>query len=88
MKTQRIRIKIVQYLEDNGPQPTYAIQDYINETMRHGTTSQQLGNCLSKDKRFKKVGSAFRGGILSGGYQVCVWDLTTHDEPNPLEEKN
>ena len=81
MKTQRIRIKITEYLKENGPQPTYAIQDYINENMRHGTTSQQLGNCLSKDKRFKKVGSTTRKGFLSGGYEVCVWGL---NEDPPL----
>ena len=84
MKTRRIRIKIAEFLKENGPQPTYAIQDYINECMRHGTTSQQLGNCLSKDKRFIKVGAARRNGILSGGYEVCVWGLNEEESLEPL----
>ena len=41
--------------------------------MRHGTTSQQLGNVLSKDKDIVKVGYIKRSGILSGGYDICEW---------------
>ena len=81
MRTKRIRIKIAEYLKENGPQTTFAIQEHINDCFRHGTTSQQLGNCLSKDKRFKKVGFATRKGVLSGHYEVCVWDLVTEPEP-------
>ena len=46
---------------------------HINSTMRHGTTSQQLGNVLSKDKDIVKVGYIKRSGILSGGYDICEW---------------
>ena len=55
MKTTRIREKIKKFLGDR-PRNTAEILEYINSTMRHGTTSQQLGNVLSKDKDIVKVG--------------------------------
>tara|TARA_B100000686_G_C16409957_1_gene771697 strand:- start:476 stop:718 length:243 start_codon:yes stop_codon:yes gene_type:complete len=75
MKTTRIRQKIRGFLEEHGPQSTSNILDFINSEMRHGTTSQQLGNVLSKDKHFKKVGTTMKNGILSGSYEICMWDL-------------
>ena len=72
MKTTRIREKIKLFLSD-GPQSTSKILEHINSTMRHGTTSQQLGNVLSKDKDIVKVGYIKRSGILSGGYDICEW---------------
>ena len=72
MKTVRIREKIKKYLEDR-PRNTAEILEHINSTMRHGTTSQQLGNVLSKDKDIVKVGYIKRSGILSGGYDICEW---------------
>ena len=75
MKTRKLKIRIIEYLAVNGPQTTNQIQDHINCTTRHGTTSQQLGNVLSKNKDFKKAGTALRAGILSGSYEVVVWDL-------------
>ena len=55
MKTVRIREKIKKFLGDR-PRNTAEILEHINSTMRHGTTSQQLGNVLSKDKDIVKVG--------------------------------
>ena len=72
MKTVRIREKIKKYLEER-PRNTAEILEHINSTMRHGTTSQQLGNVLSKDKDIVKVGYIKRSGILSGGYDICEW---------------
>ena len=46
MKTVRIREKIKKFLGDR-PRNTAEILEHINSTMRHGTTSQQLGNVLS-----------------------------------------
>ena len=43
MKTTRIREKIKKFLGDR-PRNTAEILEHINSTMRHGTTSQQLGN--------------------------------------------
>ena len=70
MKTTRIREKIKKFLGDR-PRNTAEILEHINSTMRHGTTSQQLGNVLSKDKDIVKVGYIKRSGILSGGYDIC-----------------
>ena len=72
MKTVRIREKIKKLLGDR-PRNTAEILEHINSTMRHGTTSQQLGNVLSKDKDIVKVGYIKRSGILSGGYDICEW---------------
>ena len=55
MKTVRIREKIKAFLAER-PRNTAEILEHINSTMRHGTTSQQLGNVLSKDKDIVKVG--------------------------------
>ena len=72
MKTVRIREKIKAVLAER-PRNTAEILEHINSTMRHGTTSQQLGNVLSKDKDIVKVGYIKRSGILSGGYDICEW---------------
>lgn len=72
MKTVRIREKIKKFLAER-PRNTAEILEHINTTMRHGTTSQQLGNVLSKDKDIVKVGYIKRSGILSGGYDICEW---------------
>ena len=74
MKTTRIREKIKKFLGDR-PRNTAEILEHINSTMRHGTTSQQLGNVLSKDKDIEKVSTTKRGGALSGRYDICVWRL-------------
>ena len=52
--------------------------------MRHGTTPQQLGNVLSKDKDILKVATTKRGGALSGRYEICVWTL----RPGVLDGEN
>ena len=72
MKTVRIREKIKKFLSER-PRNTAEILEHINSTMRHGTTSQQLGNVLSKDNEIVKVGYIKRSGILSGGYDICEW---------------
>ena len=75
MKTTRIRVRIKQYLS-NGPRSTTEILEHINKTTRHGTTSQQLGNVLSKDGDIAKVGYVDRAGVRYGSYKVCQWDLS------------
>ena len=72
MKTVRIREKISNYLGP-GPRNTVEILEHINSTMKHGTTSQQLGNVLSKDKHVIKIGFVRKSGILSGAYDICEW---------------
>ncbi len=74
MKTTRIRVKIKDYLATQ-PRTTTEILEYINTTTRHGTTSNQLGNVLSKDKDIVKVGYVQRAGVRYGHYKVCEWAL-------------
>ncbi len=74
MKTTRIRAKIKTYLAER-PRSTTEILEYVNKTSRHGTTPQQLGNVLSKDKDIMKVGMVKRAGVRYGCYHVCQWAL-------------
>ena len=75
MRTTRLRQKIKKFLDDRGEANTTEILEHVNSTMRHGTTPQQLGNVLSKDKDIMKVATTKRGGALSGRYEICVWQL-------------
>ena len=43
--------------------------------MRHGTTTNQLGNVLSRDKRFVVCGMTRVDSMLSGSHEITVWDL-------------
>ena len=66
MRTTRLRQKIKKFLDERGEANTTEILEHVNSTMRHGTTPQQLGNVLSKDKDILKVATTKRGGALSG----------------------
>tara|TARA_B100002052_G_C15395692_1_gene381695 strand:- start:140 stop:487 length:348 start_codon:yes stop_codon:yes gene_type:complete len=83
MRTTRLRQKIKKFLDERGEANTTEILEHVNSTMRHGTTPQQLGNVLSKDKDILKVSTTKRGGALSGRYEICVWQV----RPGALEEK-
>ena len=82
MRTTRLRQNIKKYLATHGECNTQQILEYINRTMRHGTTPQQLGNVLSKDKDIVKVNNTRRAGTLSGSYTICIWALA----PTPAPE--
>ena len=75
MRTTRLRERIKKYLEIHGECNTQQILEHINSTMRHGTTPQQLGNVLAKDKDIVKVRQTRCAGTLSGRYEICVWAL-------------
>ena len=75
MRTTRLRERIKRYLQIHGECNTQQILEHINSTMRHGTTPQQLGNLLSKDKHIVKISNTRRAGTLSGSYEICVWAL-------------
>ena len=55
MRTTRLRQKIKKFLDLKGEANTTEILEHVNSTMRHGTTPQQLGNVLSKDKDILKI---------------------------------
>ncbi len=75
MKTQRIREKIKEYLKEYGPKSTLEILDMINDTYRNGTTCQQLGNVLSKDRDIIKTGHVKVLSNFTGTYNICEWGL-------------
>lgn len=77
VKTSRLRQKVKDYLKA-GPKSTAEILEYINTHSRHGTTTQQLGNVLSKDKDIAKVGYVRRVGNRYGSYNICEWCLKGH----------
>ena len=72
MRTTRLRERIKRFLAEKGEANTTEILEHVNTTTRHGTTPQQLGNVLSKDKDIEKVSTTKRGGALSGRYDICV----------------
>ena len=75
MKTTRIREKIKKFLGDR-PRNTAEILEYINSTMRHGTTSQQRQRTVQGQGHCQgRLHQAF--GILSGGYDICEWATRT-----------
>ena len=84
MRTTRLRQKIKKFLNERSEANTTEILEHVNSTMRHGTTPQQLGNVLSKDKDILKVATTKRGGALSGRYEICVWTL----RPGVLDGEN
>ena len=75
-KTKRIRSLIAAYLEKEGKASFTRILTHINDTTRHGTTSQQLGNVLAKNTEFTKCGMVFQESMLTGGYEVTVWEMS------------
>ena len=75
-RTKRLRKEILTFLEKNGKSNTSEIMDHINKKYRWGTSINQLGNVLAKDKRFEKVG--FYNNSVGDGTRcrVCIWDLS------------
>lgn len=92
-RTIRLRKSLVEYLNGDiqdawiekgvrprepGPANTQELLVFYNISTRHGTTTHQLGNVLSKDSNIVKVGTIRTGrSMVSGGYDICVW--ATHD---------
>jgi len=89
MRTTRLRQRIKAFLKEQGQANTQQILEHINTVMRHGTTPQQLGNVLSKDKDIMKVDITKRKGTTSSNYHICVWALTPEypqaPAPAPVE---
>ena len=87
MRTTRLRQKIKKFLYERGEANTTEILEHVNSTMRHGTTPQQLGNVLSKDKdilkwlRPKEVGHFLAGTeSASGRFAQALWRIRrNHD---------
>ena len=72
---------IVKTLEENGPMCTPSILELVNSTTRHGTTMNELGNVLAKNKEIQEFGTTWTRSLMGGRYEVRVW-TTAHDNPN------
>jgi hypothetical protein len=62
-------------LSEQGELSFSMIKDKLNETTRHGVTSNRLGNILAKDPRFLKSGHERKLSIISGNYRITLWKL-------------
>ena len=87
MRTTRLRQKIKKFLDERGEANTTEILEHVNSTMRHGTTPQQLGNVLSKDKDILKVSTTKRGGpyregtkFVSGRFALVLWKRRSNQD--------
>tara|TARA_B100001123_G_C15144869_1_gene961125 strand:+ start:471 stop:731 length:261 start_codon:yes stop_codon:yes gene_type:complete len=78
--TKRLRNAVYSFLEKNENANTTQIFDHINSRFRWGTSMNQLGNILAKDRRFQKVG--FLSNSSGNGYRcrICVWALKNNSE--------
>ena len=74
-RTRRLREEVLSLLEGKGTANTVEIFDHLNERFRWGATMNQVGNIMSKDSRFSKVGHV-RGPFRGSVYTVCVWGLS------------
>ena len=82
MRTTRLRQKIKKFLDERGEANTTEILEHVNSTMRHGTTPQQLGNVLSKDKDILKVATTKEVGTFWQIRNLCL-----AGSPRRLEDK-
>ena len=71
-RTRRLREEVICLLEEKETANTVEIFDHLNERFRWGATMNQVGNIMSKDSRFSKVGH-IRGPFRGSVYTVCVW---------------
>jgi len=78
-RTKRLREEVKTLLGDLGEANTVEIFDHLNERFSWGATMNQVGNIMSKDSRFKKIGHV-REYFRCGRYTVCVWALTNRQE--------
>ena len=78
--TKRLRVAVLNYLENTGQANTTQIFDHINSRFRSATSINQLGNLLAKDSRFEKVG--FLSNSVGEGYRcrICIWGLKKTNE--------
>ena len=77
-RTRRLREEVICLLEEKETANTVEIFDHLNERFRWGATMNQVGNIMSKDSRFSKVGH-IRGPFRGSVYTVCVWGLSNDE---------
>ena len=81
-RTKRLRRKIIKYLEQVGQASSTEIFEYLNNNSYGGTTSQQVGNILAQDPRFRVIGTTKNTSLEGSGYLPGVaksWDVLLYD---------
>ncbi len=73
-RTRRLRQIVYDFLKINGTSEFHEVKDHVNSRIRHGTTSNQLGNILAKDTRFEKKSMAKHHSAYQS-YLVTTWSL-------------
>ncbi len=73
-----MREEVKTFLENQGSANTVEIFDHLNDRFRWGATMNQVGNIMSKDNRFSKIGQV-RGPFRGSVYTVCVWGLSQRE---------
>ena len=73
-------LRVSRYLAEKGPNNTTAILEHINNTTRHGSTMNELGNVLAKCGYFRKAGSTQGRSLGSGHYDIVIWDIEVKEE--------
>ena len=75
-----LKRRAVSLLKEHGELDTTQLRDYINSSLKHGTSVSELGNVLGKYKEFVMVRREIKmsiAGRSSGSYKVCVWRLSS-----------
>jgi len=87
-RTYRYREYIARVLQEEGPMATGQIMDKCIEHFKNPPTMNQLGNIMSKDKRFHKHGfeTVQRDGARA--YMTMVWaHVSLYEETAESEEE-
>lgn len=79
-KTKMMRDKITEFLKKQKQASFHEIMRYVNDNMRHGTTSNQLGNVLSKNPEYERCGTTYVSSMLSGEYEISIWKLAGKED--------
>ena len=72
-KYKRIQKQIIRFLEENGPQNTRNIYEYINDNNANGIQINALTNVLSKNPEFVESHIVRVKGVTMNSYTLIVW---------------
>ena len=78
-RTRRLREEVICLLEEKETANTVEIFDHLNERFRWGATMNQVGNIMSKDSRFSKVGH------IRGPFRGSVYTCLLYTSPSPRD---
>ena len=78
-RTRRLREEVRVLLEEVGAANTVEIFDHLNDRFRWGATMNQVGNIMSKDNRFSKVGQ------VRGPFRGSVYTCLLYTSPSPRD---